>query len=352
MTIKNLRKESSERSDWLNWVKKILIKETDYFFDSIEWCSENRKDIVTHLMERARFDYIKGVDSTLDEIFNEIKRLEWNDVLNRKINFAKCFNLPLIYILYCDETEYVHHFEIISLDKIKHVQSHKNYKSFSDWLSSIKWWKSTKQYREIPDLPHFDKELRKHGTAWPTNIDCFISNNQNEPIAILEFQNAKQTSVSLHSNNKHFLCLIKKADGSFSDDIRRWRSQEIIRVQSWLKFIIITWSQHSLDFHIKEIDMVIIPDFTQWWLFDWAYMMRYKNSLHEYANNPSEINENNICKSYSTLSLSYKNTRMDHQLHQPLLSRIDKTFPFIYYKKKSLSNNEDELIKKINEFLT
>lgn len=81
-------------------------------------------------------------------------------------------------------------------------------------------------------------------------------------------------------------------------------------------------------------------------------MMRYKDSLHKYANNPSEINENNICKSYSTFSLSYKNPSMDHQLYQPLLSKVDKTFPLIYYKKKSLSNNKDELIKKIIEFLS
>lgn len=80
-----------------------------------------------------------------------------------------------------------------------------SYKEFSDWIASIKGWRSTKPFREREDLPYFDKMLRQAGCAWPTNIDCFISNQDFEPIAILEFQNAKNTEVLKHCNNEFFL---------------------------------------------------------------------------------------------------------------------------------------------------
>ena len=57
MAFKNYRKETSERSDEANWAKKILIEKTGLFFDSIEGCNENKDNIVTHLMERARIDF-------------------------------------------------------------------------------------------------------------------------------------------------------------------------------------------------------------------------------------------------------------------------------------------------------
>ena len=57
MGFSNYRKESSERSDSLNWAKQSLIDNTAFCFDSIEGCNQNASNIVTHLIERARVDY-------------------------------------------------------------------------------------------------------------------------------------------------------------------------------------------------------------------------------------------------------------------------------------------------------
>ena len=47
MALINFRKESSERSDSVNWTKKILTK-TGFYFESIEGCNQNNEDKVTH----------------------------------------------------------------------------------------------------------------------------------------------------------------------------------------------------------------------------------------------------------------------------------------------------------------
>lgn len=106
MAFKNYRKETSERSDEANWAKKILIEKTGLFFDSIEGCNENKDNVVTHLMERARIDF-SDEKSTDEEVLKEIINLETLDTLQRKINFAKSFNCPLTYVLYCNENKHV-----------------------------------------------------------------------------------------------------------------------------------------------------------------------------------------------------------------------------------------------------
>ena len=106
MTFTNYRKETSERSDASNWAKKILVERSGLFFDSIEGCNENNANVATHMMERARVDITQGV-WTQQEVLDAIINLEGKDVLQRKINFAKAFQLPLTYVLYCDEKETV-----------------------------------------------------------------------------------------------------------------------------------------------------------------------------------------------------------------------------------------------------
>lgn len=97
MAFKNYRKETSERSDEANWAKKILIEKTGLFFESIEGCNENNNNVVTHLMERARVDFI-GEISSENEVLQDIINLEGIDSLKRKINFAKAFNCSLTYV--------------------------------------------------------------------------------------------------------------------------------------------------------------------------------------------------------------------------------------------------------------
>lgn len=174
MGLKNFRKETSERSDNSNWAKLSLIKNTPYHYEGIEGCNENNNNVVTHLLERARVEYDGNDDMAPSSVLSEIIELETTPVLIRKINFAKAFGLNLSYVLYCDETEDVWLYEFDSIDNLSLVQTFNSYSDFSNWISTIKGWKSSKPFRERTDLPFFDKALRKAGCAWPTNIDCFI----------------------------------------------------------------------------------------------------------------------------------------------------------------------------------
>ncbi|MDY5660868.1 MAG: hypothetical protein SPF24_10770 [Sodaliphilus sp.] len=354
MRFINFRKETSERSDVSNWAKKILVENTRFYFDAIEGCNENSQNIVTHFMERARVDVSEG-QSSVQDVLTSIVNLEGSDVLQRKINFAKSFHLPLTYILYCDEKEFVWIFTIKSLTECEYSTSFDSYKAFSDWIASIKGWKSTKPFRERTDLPYFDKILRKSGCAWPTNIDCFISNQSFEPIAILEFQNAKNTEVLKHCNNEFFLGKLVHFNQYgypvYDNDIRRWQSQEILRVQSGLRLFIITWAQNSDDFILKEVEVISFPllPFSQ----NWNLHSEYQKLMHDYANSHDVELAKKIMFKFTTYKLKYCPPNMLQEFHQPPLSTKDKSFPCIYYRyknkvvgrKKDLPNLLSQLIE-------
>ena len=343
MAFYNYRKETSERSDASNWAKKILVEKTGFFFDAIEGCNENNQNVVTHLMERARVDVIDG-HSTIQNVLSSIIRLEGSDVLQRKINFAKAFQRPLTYVLYCDEKEYVWVFTIKSLTECEFTASYNTNKAFSEWIASIKGCQSTKPFREREDLPYFDKVLRRSGCAWPTNIDCFISNQNFEPVGILEFQNAKNTEVLKHCNNEFFLGKFVRYNQygypSYDNDIRRWQSQEILRVQSGLRLFVVTWAQNSKDFILKEIDVISFPalPFGQ----DWKRHGEYQKLMHDYANNHDVKVAQTIMHNFATYKLAYYPPNMHLEFHQPPLSGKDKSFPLIYYRYKNKVEGQAE----------
>ncbi len=311
MALTNFRKETSERSDSVNWAKSLLSEKSGYFLESIEGCNQNAHNVVTNLIERARVDFDATRPSKKNEIISAIIALEGRGNLERKINFARCFGLPVTYALYCDENQNVYLFQIKSLEHIELIEHFKSYNEFAQWIAKVKGWKSTKPFREQQDLPFFDRELRKAGTPWPTNIDCFICDNKNRPIAILEFQNAKNTSVAQHCNNDYFLCKMSKIDPKgrviFHDDIRRWTSQEILRVQSQLRLFIITWSQSEDDIILKEVEKISIPYFhTDSKKLNAVYMHSYKTELNNYITKGKEkLLEENIAKNHKTYNLIF-----------------------------------------------
>lgn len=344
MGFSDYRKESSERSDNQNWAKQSLINNTVYHFDSIEGCNQNTNNVVTHLIERARVYYNDTTTDSDDVVLQNIINLEGSETLLRKINFASTFGLNLSYTLYSDEYSIVWLYDISSISSCRFVQIFKTYGDFSKWISTIKGWSSSKPFREKDDLPHFDKELRRLGTAWPTNIDCFISNSENIPIAILEFQNAKDTSVAGHCNNEYFLCkqVYTNAFGfpTYRDDIRRWMSQEILRVQSNLRLFVITWSQNESDFILKEIELITFPNLP--YQQNWNLTNQYKAALHKFVNARTQANAFEIASKYSTLNLKYHGMSMQVIINNPPLSTKDKTFPLIYYSYKQLIKGERE----------
>jgi hypothetical protein len=252
----------------------------------------------------------------------------------------------------------VYMLQFTSLQEIEPVRTFKSYEAFASWIAEVKGWRSHKEYREEKDLPAFDKALREAGTAWPTNIDCFVCDPSNQPIAILEFQNAKNTRVARHCNNDFFLCKMasknSKGETFYSDDIRRWTSQEILRVQSGLRLLVITWAQHEDDFQLKEIEKVVIPCFkTTNGHRDWQRRTAYKEDMHRYANSgKSEAQQYTIAESYPTYTLRYEVPHMREHQHHPPLSYDDQTFPAIYYKNKELvQNNRNALVHKFDDLL-
>ena len=332
MAFTNFRKETSERSDDVNWAKRSLVANTPYHYDGIEGCNENRNNVVTHLLERARVDDDGAGDMPVPDVLREIIRLETVPVLQRKMNFAGAFGLNLSYILYCDETESVWRYEFLDIDTLVLKQSYTSYKAFSEWIASIKGWRSGKPYREKEDLPYFDKALRKAGCAWPTNIDCFISDEDNVPLAILEFQNAKKVSVKNHCNNEYFLCkTARKEKGCvyYEDDIRRWISQEILRVQSGLRLFILTWAQGDQDFVLKEVERICFPELVN-------NQDEYKSYMHKYIVTKEKCYGQYIQNHFQSYHLVYGAPDMLKIIHHPPLGMRCGTFPFIYYSYKCL----------------
>lgn len=223
----------------------------------------------------------------------------------------------------------------------------------------MKGWKSSKPFRERQDLPYFDKALRKAGTPWPTNIDCFICDDSHRPMAILEFQNAKNTKVAQHCNNDFFLCKMATKDEKgrvkYHDDIRRWTSQEILRVQSGLRYFILTWAPAEGDYMLKEVDTITIPYFPdKEGKPDWDYMDAYKAGMHRYVTSGKSVaNEDAIAANFQTYNLITKDGRIDSVVHGPPLSYGDKTFPSLYYCRKELvQNGRASLVQRFIDLLT
>ena len=361
MTLTNFRKETSERSDVHNWAKDILKTNTEFYFESIEGCNQNANHLVTHLFERARVDYVLDGEQSIQQIAEQIIHLEGVDSLQRKINFAQRFGILLSYVLYCDENEKLFLFHFTSIDIIQLHKVFNNYKEFADWIAGIKGWRSHKPFRETTDLPHFDRRLRQEGTPWPTNIDCFICDHSNHPVAILEFQNADKVGVVYHCNNDYFLCKMTGTDQwgrtTYHDDIRRWTSQEIIRVQSSLRFFIISWATTENDFTLKEVDKITIPYFQKLsnGQMDWAHQNQYKAALNRFSNTrPRNVEfAHIIANTYMTFNLSYKNSVMTETVNTPPLHTKNQTFPYIYYRfKQTIKGNRIQLAELFTKLIT
>ncbi|SDL34703.1 hypothetical protein SAMN05421823_105262 [Catalinimonas alkaloidigena] len=335
-----LTKETSERSDAQNWAKRRLQAESGYFLESIEGCNQNRDDACTHLMERARITVPRAL--TKPEAAEAIVALEGEAALQRKLRFAARLHLPLHYVLYRNETERVLLLEIRSLDDVQLTESFASYAAFGAWLADIKGWKSTKAYREAQDLPYFDRALRQAGTPWPTNVDCFVSDPQQQPIALIEFQNSGKHPVETHSSNYYYLCgqARTQRDGSvrYHDDIRRWTSQEILRVQSGLRLWVITWSQHTDDFMLKQVKSLAIPYFSHHnGRLDRPKQQAYKRALHAYVNGDKGAELRwQVANHFQTYTLHWEANRMQQTLHAPPLLIGKHTFPWIYYRRRRL----------------
>lgn len=330
----NLKKETSERNDLNNWAKLFLIENTNFFYESIEGCNQNNFNITTHLFDRANYTFYENKE----EIIPSIKEFEGHDSIDRKLALASHLNISYNYVLYCYENNQI---KLLDFTNKKHIKTINNIEKFSQFLQKIKGWRSNKTFREIDDLPIIDKELRKLKTPWPINIDCVIF-TRNKPLAILEYQNADKTGVKNHSNNFYFLCGIKKIDKKtgitiYHDDIRRWLSQEILRVQSNLRLLVITWSNNDKSYKLKEIEKIVFPELDNNGVKNWEYAQKYKEALHRYAISKDE----KILCGFKSYQLLFSSNIMKKETFN-VLSYKNKTLPGIYYSYNEFFSSEEQ----------
>lgn len=337
MEITSYKKETSERSENQNWVLAEIANSIDYYYAGFEGCNENIANEVTSLLDRASIE-ITTPDSIMpgnDDVYKAIREIE-NKALHGKIKFCHRLGLPYTYVLYNYGYEIVLRYEITGSD-ILFKEKYESFSSFSSWIQSIKGWNSGKKFREKQDLPEFDKALRRSGCPWPTNIDCVAFSSNNEPIAIIEFQNAKDTGVEKHLNNIYFLPYRDNRDYKIKRgrDEQRWRSQEILRQQSKLPHLTIVWSQSEEVVVIKILDAVTFPEIKDR-VDNSSYAIELNMFRDVISKDPKNMENkfyDSIRNKYQSYNLKYEGDRMGTVINEPPLSYGSKTFPFIYGRR-------------------
>jgi hypothetical protein len=119
--------------------------------------------------------------------------------------------------------------------------------------------------------------------------------------------------------------------------------------------IIITWSQNSNDFQIKELESVAIPFFPEAnGKPDWKVMSAYKGELNKYVkSNRSDETERVISSNRKTYNLYKTDEGIGSSVNEPPLSYGAKTFPSLYYHtKEKVENNKTELIEAFSKVIT
>ena len=337
MLIYQFQKETSERSEMHNWVLSELSASKLYYYAGFEGCNENLDNTCTAILDRASIEVSGNLDDlpSIESVRNVVSELEGVS-LSGKINFCNRLGIPFTYILYNYDNEFVLRYEF-SLKGTVFRERYNSFQAFSEWIQSIKQWTSGKKYREIADLPEFDKALRRSGCPWPTNIDCVAFSINHTPLAIIEFQNAKTTGVLWHNNNSFFLPYWDSYSKSYKRgrDEQRWRSQDILRLQSELPHLTIVWSQKEDSAIVKLLDTVAFPDYG-------ANNVEkvYMKSLNDYRisieKNPRERKNDlyhSIRSRFRTYHLNFNDGHMGTIVNEPPLSFEEKTFPFLYGKR-------------------
>ena len=283
------------------------------------------------MLDRSSIDISGNTDTPppIEQVKELINNLEGR-TLQGKINFCTLLGLPYTYILYNYEHQFVLRYELTNNNPVL-IERYPSFKAFSEWIQSIKQWVSSKGFRESPDLPEFDKALRRAGCAWPTNVDCISFSNDDQPVALIEFQNAKKTGVRNHSNLIYYYPVVDTYNGGFrlGPDEQRWRSQEILRVQSGLPHFTIVWSQNENIIIVKQLERVIFPDYSdrqkaksyiiELGKLNLALQMRDREAKNKwYAS---------ICAKYSSYQLLNNDRIINAAQINPPLNYTQRTFP-------------------------
>lgn len=242
-------RETSERSDNKNTLKKAILKNSNFKLISFEG-SPTINDNVTILMDKFKVDIDLSTTNKNDKIkiFNELYRnSEFKDefalkktiVENRKLKWG---------ILVYDDNEYSLFFLKDGKERRNFYKEFQNAKEFSNWLyenySTIRY--NISNYQE-DNLPKYDISMRKNGKPWPGNVDGILLHNK-KMIAVIEFQTTNKQSVREHNNNDWWLPKYSR-----KGDKERWRSIYINSNYLNLPIIVGVWNPKEEEYCIKLI---------------------------------------------------------------------------------------------------
>lgn len=352
MQLINFRAENIFSKSKNSWARKEIESINQFRISSINGFSQSSKNQTTHILERALVDIDIQGEKSKEAILSQLIDLETGSGLQRKINFAKHLGLPLHYVLHNPRSGRVYVLELYNLVDVKIAKAFKSYEAFAGYISEIKGWKSKKELLAKKGLPELDNALRKHKSPWPANLDALLFDANSQPVAILEFQNAKTTLVEKVDMNDYFLCKKMKRQKVggyekivFFDDIRRWMSLELLRVQSQLPLINIVWSPDQSTYQINVVDQITFPDFATYDTHHpWENVEEYKMLLHDFAIEHSEETEKPI-RMKKALSFWKLGNRNQEVFHNPPLSFKEKSFPYIYWKKRTKGDIDKDNFK-------
>ena len=242
-------RETSERSDNKNTLKKAILKNSNFKLISFEG-SPTINDNVTILMDKFKVDIDLSTTNKNDKIkiFNELYRnSEFKDefalkktiVENRKLKWG---------ILVYDDNEYSLFFLKDGKEGRNFYKEFQNAKEFSNWLyenySTIRY--NISNYQE-DNLPKYDISMRKNGKPWPGNVDGILFYDK-KMIAVIEFQTTNKQSVREHNNNDWWL-----PKHTRKGDKERWRSIYINSNYLNLPIIVGVWNPKEEEYCIKLI---------------------------------------------------------------------------------------------------
>lgn len=248
-------RESSERSDNENILKKAILKNLDFKLISFEG-SPTRDNNVTILMDKFKVNKDLSTTNSDDrlKIFNELyKYSEFKDEFTLKRLTVEDKKLKWGILLY-DDNEYSLFFIKNCEDRWEFCKEFKNAKEFSDWLyenySTIR--ENISDYQEN-GLPEYDISMRENKKPWPGNVDGILFYN-NTIVAVIEFQTTNKQSVKDHDNNDWWFPKYDK-DGNEKrkGDKERWKSIYINSKSLNLPIIVGVWNKKEEEYCIKLI---------------------------------------------------------------------------------------------------
>jgi hypothetical protein len=242
-------RETSERSDNKNTLKKAILKNSNFKLISFEG-SPTINDNVTILMDKFKVDVDLSTTNNSDrlKIFNELyKNSEFKDEFALKKTIVENKKLKWGILVY-DDNEYGLFFFKDSENRWNFYKKFQNAKEFSDWLyknySTIRYHIS--EYQE-DNLPKYDINMRKNGKPWPGNVDGILLHNK-KMVAVIEFQTTNKQSVREHNNNDWWLPKYSR-----KGDKERWRSIYINSNYLNLPIIVGVWNPKEEEYCIKLI---------------------------------------------------------------------------------------------------